>query len=838
MKKSISVLLFLFLIVFSSFGQEQKNILRGKVQDSENNILPGASVIVVGTKYGVNANEDGEYLLDQVPQGKITIQTSYVGYQTRTIDFEVQAGENTLNFNFEKADVKLAGITVTSQKREQQMIDVPITMSVVDARFMEDLNLNELDEIAGFVPGMQVRMQGVDRPSIVVRGLTSDEVSPTAQPRVSVFYNNVPISRTNGASVALFDMQQVEVLKGPQGTLFGRGAQIGAIHYISKKATSDFGGFVNAGFGNYNQKELNGAINIPIIKNKLMVRAAGIYDYQDGYITNTFGGKLNGKNTAAGRFSSSYLPSVNDKIDVVVNYQKDDNPGLGFMSMNYPNTDGSKDPFKYVASLDQGKKLATNRDIFDATLTARHYINENSFWTSTSSYRKIDAFSRWDGDGTAAAAIDMSETDGARQFYQEIRYNYSVKNKLNGSIGASYWNEKASQDYWFSPNEQNLVHLFLNTGYLVTPDGQPYPMATLPNDPQLGQLAGFPLMTDHQETSYNNGLNQALEEFADANYQLTSKLSLTGGIRVSSEWFKLTNQAQMTGGNPATLGFLTGNYPNVFFKSGESKEISESTVSFTWRGGLKYAFSENSSLYAGYAKGRRPEVLQYTSTGEPQVLDPEIVNSYDLGYKTAINQKIWFDLGAFYHDYSNFQTSAWVADATTGEFNYLVKDGGKATAYGAEANIRYSMLKGLQIFGNYAYIHARFADTDADGMKQEYANHQFRLTPDHSFAIGLNARIKITQNLYLFGIPSYVYQTKIFFEDANTAGLEQSAYGLLNFRAGVELPEQRLTVSVWGSNLLDEKYIVSAGNTGSLFGDPTQIPGAPRMFGTKISWKF
>ncbi len=837
MKQLISVLLLLF-IVLTLDAQAQKNSLNGKVQDSDKNILSGASIIIVGTNYGVNANEAGEYLFNQLPAGKITVQASYVGYLTKTIGYEIKPGENQLNFTFEKADNKLDGVTVTSQKREQQVIDVPITMSVINSRFMEDNHIAQLDQLSEFVPGLQIRMQGSDRPSFVIRGLTSDEVSPTAQPRVSVFYNNVPISRTSGAAVELFDMQQIDVLKGPQGTLFGLSSQIGAVHYISQKPSTDFGGFITAGLGNFNQKELGGAINIPIVKNKLLVRAAGAYDYQDGYIKNTFGGNLNGKNTIAGRFSASYLPSAKDKIDLVVNYQNDDTPGLGFMSINYPNTEGSKNPFDYVASLEQGKNLGIQRDIFDASLSARHYINENNFWTSTSSYRKLDAYSRWDGDGTAAAAIDMSEDDGARQFYQEIRYNYSVKNKLNGSIGGSYWNEKASQNYWFSPNDQNMVHLFLNTGYLVTPDGQPYPMTNLPLDPQLGPLGGMPLETNHKEENNSNAVNQAVEGFADASYQLTDKFSLTGGVRVISEWFNLTNSAKMTGGDPSTLGMLSGNYPNLFFKISDEKEINESAVAFTWRGGLKYTINENSNIYAGYSKGRRPKVLQFTSAGEEQVLAPETVNSFDLGFKTAVNQRLWFDLGAFYHDYLDFQTSAWVADATTGEFNYIVKDGGKASAYGAEANFKYAVLKGLQLFGNYAYIHARFADNDVDGVKQEYANNRFRLTPDHSFAIGLNARGEIAKGIFLFATPSYSYKTKIFFEDANTAGLEQAAYGLLNFRGGIELAEQKLTLSFWGNNLLNEKFIVSAGNTGSLFGDPTQIPCAPRMFGTTINWKF
>ena len=857
MKQTLSVFLY-FLFVFTSYGQVVKNnrveqkdqidqerkkdvspvYLRGKILDANNNILPGASIIIVGTKYGVNTNEAGEYLFDQIPTGKLKVQVSFVGLKTITTDFDVQPGQNYLNLTLDNDDIKLDGITVISQKREQQILDVPITMSVIDAIFMEDNNITELDELSEFVPGLQIRMQGTDRPSFVIRGITSDEVSPTAQPRVSVFYNNVPINRSGGAAVELFDMQQVEVLKGPQGTLFGRGAQIGAMHYISKKPTNGFNGFVTAGLGNFKQKEVNGAINIPIIKNKLLVRAAGAYQYRDGYIRNTFGGNLNGKNTVAGRFSARYSPSVKDKIDLVVNYQKDNNPGLGFMSMNYPNTKSSTDPFGYIASLEQGNNLATKKNLFDATIIAKHFNNENNYWTSISSYRKFDTYSRWDGDGTAAAAIDMSENDGASQFFQELRYNYSIKNKLNGSLGGSYWREKASQDYWFSPNEQDMFHLFFNTGSLVTPDGQPFPVTNLPDDPQLGPLAGLPLVTNHQEENNSYAINHALESFFDANYQLFSKLSITAGIRVIGEQFSLTNKAQMTGGSPATLGFLSGNYPNLFFAPGDEKEISESTLAFTYRGGFKYTFNENSNLFAGYSKGRRPKVLQFTSAGEEQVLDAEIVNSFDLGFKTAIKQRLWFDLGAYYYDYLNFQTSAWVADASTGEFNYIIKDGGKASAYGTEINIKYAVLKGLHFWGNYAYIHARFAENDVDGAKQNYANNMFRLTPEYSFAIGLNTRVEIAKDIFLFGYPSYSYKTKIFFEDANTPGLEQGGYGLLNFRGGIELADKNITLAVFGSNILDEKYLVSAGNTGSLFGDPTQIPGAKRMFGAKISWKF
>jgi iron complex outermembrane receptor protein len=526
-KLFLSIFIFSMLI-FSASGQDQKNSLHGKILDINHNTLPGASIIIAETKYGVSANESGEYLFDKLPAGRLKVQVSFVGFKTLTTDFDVQPGENYLDITLESDNINLNGVTVTSQKRDQQILEVPITMSVIDAGFIRDNKITELDVLSEYVPGLQIRMQGTDRPSFVIRGLTSDEVSPAAQPRISVFYNNVPISRANGAAVELFDMQQIDVLKGPQGTLFGRGAQIGAINYISNKPTHNFNGFVSAGIGNFNQKQLEGALNIPVIKDKLLFRVAGIYDYSNGYIRNTFGGTLNGKNTVAGRFSASYLPSKRDKIDFILNYQKDRNPGLGFMSMHYPNTEGSTNPFNYVASLEQGKNLANNRDLFDATMTMKHFFNENNYLTSVSSYRKIGTYTRWDGDGTAAPAIDFKENDGGRQFYQELRENYTISNKLNGSLGTSFWLEKASQNYWFSPNEQSMFHLIFNTGYLVTPDGQPVLVTNLPADPQLGPLAGLPLPTDHQEENNSNAVNKALDGFADANYQLTDKLSITG----------------------------------------------------------------------------------------------------------------------------------------------------------------------------------------------------------------------------------------------------------------------------------------------------------------------
>ncbi|HOI50275.1 MAG TPA: TonB-dependent receptor, partial [Prolixibacteraceae bacterium] len=467
MKKTILIFLLSTMVLAVSAQAKRKDQVKRKYQKAEqvNENLPlvqvhgrvlnvnreplaGASITVPGTRLGVNANADGEYFLTGLPTGKVSIQASFVGYQTKVIDYYLQEGLNDVYFTLDQDDITLEPVMVTSQKREQQALDVPVTMNVIGSSLLEDADIRELAQLSDFVPGLNIRVQTPHRPSFVVRGMTSDEVSPNAQPRVSVYYNNVPTSRGSMALAELYDMERVEVLKGPQGTLFGRGSQIGVIHFLSKRPDQNSGGYLTAGMGDYGMKEIQGAVNIPIAENKLFARAAGIYSYRDGYVENTFGGTLNGKNTIGGRFSLRYLPFYNTKVDLVVNYQKDDEPGVAFMSKKFPNAQGVTDIFKYQASLEQGKNLKNNRDVLGSSLEIKHFRNEHNYLSSITSYYTNSANSRWDGDGTAAPAIDMAETADVKQFTQELRYNFSKGSRTNGSVGASYWREKVDQTYW------------------------------------------------------------------------------------------------------------------------------------------------------------------------------------------------------------------------------------------------------------------------------------------------------------------------------------------------------------------------------------------------------
>ena len=180
-----------------------------------------------------------------------------------------------------------------------------------------------------------MQLQSPNNPGYVIRGVTSDDGDSRSQARVSIFQDGISISRSRASAVELFDLDRIEVVKGPQGTLFGRGAEIGALHIIRKKPVNAAGGEVTLGYGSCNRKLADGFINTPILKDKLFNRFAFTFEDRDGFIKNLSGGDLNGKNTFALRNSTRLFAGEKTMIDLVLDYQRDDYPGTSFKNRQY-----------------------------------------------------------------------------------------------------------------------------------------------------------------------------------------------------------------------------------------------------------------------------------------------------------------------------------------------------------------------------------------------------------------------------------------------------------------------------------------------------------------------
>jgi len=833
-KKLISGLLFLLLFTFSL----KAGSIQGNVKDADNTLLSGVNILIENEGIGTTTNQFGRFTFENLPDGNYQLVFTYVGYKSFNLNLQLQEDEKiSRDIILEEDILNMGSIVVTAQKQSEQIQDVPISMSILDDRFLELNSLVNIDVLEGYVPGFSLNTHSTNRPNYVIRGLTSDAFLASEQPRVSVFFNNIPISRTSGALVELYDMERVEVLKGPQGTLFGRGAQIGAVHYISNKPNQMLHGNVSMGIGDHGQNFYNAMVNVPLTDN-FFARFAATYSKREGFVQNTFGGYLNERNTAAARASLRYISNDKTIIDLFVEYQHDTPGGTAFMSRIYPNQLGQIDVFGGTASFERGSDLGLERNMINTTLSGQHYFNDNLDLTTILSYREHDTDERWDGDGSAGPSLDFYEFIKTDQITFESRLNYKISKRFRGFTGISYWRENVNQTVRFSPNEQNLFFLFFDPQNLVDTRGNPNFIPALPPLPELGPLGGMPLPEYHVEESYQKAVNSALEAFIDGTYQFTNKFNLTLGLRAIADRLSLEGRNQLHDGEPSTLGMITGNYPNVLIKAGDIPQETKNHTSIVGRAVAQYAFFDALNTYIGYSRGRRPHVIQVRADAQTEILDDEKVNSYDFGLKGHISNQFLFDLAAYYYDYSDFQTRAWIADQESGEFQLIIKDGGKAHAYGFESNLQYAFSQYLQVFGNYAYIHARFDDTDNNGNRQDYAGNRFRLTPDHMVSLRLNLTFPVFKAANFYFTPSYIYKSHYYFEDDNTEGLEQPAFGLFHLQSGIYLNSVNLEISIFGYNLLDEQYLVSAGNTGNLFGIPTFVPGNPRRVGVSLKLDF
>jgi outer membrane receptor protein involved in Fe transport len=788
--------------------------------------------------------------------------------------------------------ITLEEVEVSVQKRNQSSLEVPVAVNALSGTDLIKLDVRQFDELSEYIPGMQMQLQSPNNPGYVIRGVTSDDGDSRSQARVSIFQDGISISRSRASAVELFDLDRIEVVKGPQGTLFGRGAEIGALHIIRKKPVNVPGGKVTLGYGSYNRKLAGGFINTPILKDKLLNRFAFTFEDRDGFIKNLSGGDLNGKNTFALRNSTRLFAGSKTMIDLVMDYQRDNYPGTSFKNGQYAPAGGDVSP-NTTADLEQGENLYIKRNLGGGGLFISHDINRTWKFNAISGFRAFNSDESFDADGTASPLLWCSEIEEGRQFSQEFRFNYTGNRNFNGFAGVSYFYENTSQEVPLRINEQALYTAYssklLNGMFASLFSSQDIANVLFPDIPALSngkfnsvanipdiratleqiysQQMGMPLTLEqifaslpaeqrqqligtvdllsnhpinalHEEAYKNTATNHAAEAFADGTWQITPQLGLTAGLRLSYEHQRGTYEAGASQ-QPSILGILSSGSPNLLSAVSDG-EIADSKdyCSVVMRTALNYLIGRN-NLYASVSRGRRPGVVFVLPEGTT-FLSPEIIWSYEAGVKgIVLNGKLNYDLAAYYYDWSHFQSASLRVQEGALIAEYLPDDAGKAHSFGIESSLKYAVLPNLSLFGTYAWIDGKFNDKDENGHEQEYAGHRFRLTPEHSFSLGLDFGYLLRKGQLFYVRPSYSWKSKVYFEDDNDERLTQEGYGLLNCTAGFRFKPSKngktyMEIGVYGKNILNEKYIIDAGNSGNAIGFPTFIAGNPVVFGGQL----
>jgi len=733
-------------------------------------------------------------------------------------------------------------VTVTVQKREQALKDVPVAVSALDAEFLDNLGLDEFDAVARFVPGFEVQEQSPNNPGFVIRGITSDSGEANIEPRIAVFQDGVSISRSRGSIVELFDMERIEVAKGPQPTLFGRGALIGGVNIIQSKAEFDFGGSLEAGIGNFNERYIDAHITGPISGDLLAFRLAGRYRTRDGYVEslNPNEEDFNSQDMSAVRASLAFVPSEGMRLDLILNYQEDSPSGTSFKSGRFAPAPGASTDAWDPANLNTfgnflgGKKLGLERKVFSTTLLGRWDISEVITLNAITGNRSFESLEVFDPDGFGLPLLIFAEDAEGDQFSQEFRLNYDSGDRLRGFAGISYTNEDGRQNVPLTYDERAL-QAFLG-GLIVAPNAPD--VSLLPGINLNPRAGGLRLKPIHNEFFANSGKTEAMDVFADASLDLTERLEVTAGVRFTRE-DKTTGieVGNLNGPSNLTFGgvFVTAPTPAAPNANGRARLTqSDAFEGTTWRLAALYTLTEDWNLFANAARGRRPEVITASTTNAARrfsTLPAEEVDSFEVGAKGAtFGGQLGLDASVFYYDYQNFQSSIVNANGQIVPIN-----AGNASSYGLETQASWTPVEPLAIVASYGFNRARF-DKEVNGTPQQFGGNRLRLSPDHTASIAAVLDIETSLGTLRL-IPSYAWQSQVYFDNTERDLISEEAYGLLNASAELILGNG-FGIEAYVTNALDEEYLIDAGNTGDAFGIPTFIAGTPRFYGLRLKKDF
>ncbi len=744
-------------------------------------------------------------------------------------------------------------ILVTAQKIEQRAVDVPITISAVSGDRIAELGVGDLDELSSYIPGLNIQEQSANNPGIVIRGITSDSGSSQQGPRVTLYYNGIDISRSRGSYQAIYDLERVEVIKGPQATLFGTASAVGAISLTSARPKPGFSGALTGGYGNFDQTLVSGFLNAG--SDRIAGRIAFEWKKRDGYVENLSPRQekeLYAQNQLGVRASLRFTPTEDLTVDLIGTYDRQRNGGTPFVSRRLPTEAGPGNPFGVAnlggsplsAQVLGNDQLGLTRDVYDANLTASWDFADGWNFTTVNGYRKFDSNEVFDADGSAAWFLEFAEDARGWQASHESRFSYRDPN-WRAQFGWNVFVEDNFQRVPFSSEEGTFLQcasalanppapIYADLGCVNAGGAVGAALAT-------GRLTGGRVTQVPYSSEFKNiGQNDAYSMFGDVTWIPVPALELTAGARVLIEQRKsgYTTRVPRPVLNPTAFSLIPGQTDTGGLTFWRQQSYSAVLPRFN----ALFRLSDAVNVYATISKGRRSPVVQLDAqrtTVAPgstrvsprgQLVPEEVVWNYEGGIKGAVGP-VSGSVGVYYQKYDGFQVSVQQANGTS-----ITQSAGTASNLGVEAELNVRPTKWLSLFGNVGYIDGGIDRNNR--FAPQFSGARFRLQPEWQAAGGLTIDAPLSGGMRFFATPSVTYRSRIFFEVPNNRAISQGPVTLVNARAGVSFAEERFELAGFIRNATDEDYLLDAGNTGGGFGIPTFIPAEPRFYGGQITARF
>lgn len=705
-------------------------------------------------------------------------------------------------------------IIVTARKRDENIQDVPISISAFSAADMESRSLNTLSDLGQFITNVsyfQNSQVGSGSASVFIRGVGQLNVHPTRDPGVGIYLDGVFLGRMQGVDLDLTDVARVEVLRGPQGTLFGKNTTGGAINTVTVKPDlEEFSGSAEATVGRFDRIDGALSLNVPLIPGKLAAKLAASSRNRDGYgrQLDFSSGETLVETGSIDRLSSrgSLYWAATEEVHVVLSFDYARHRETGtprkivefidqpttFVAQTYNNfVDPDYGPvFKTTNSFDNFGNGVDGNDL-DAkggSLVLSWNIGELNL-KSISAYRDNDSFVALDPDGSPHRFVHSAINFDFAQFSQELQLSgLAFNDRLNWLTGLFYFEEDNNQD----SISEFAVEVFQATGREVAG-----------NDREL------------TDTS-----SESIAVFGQGTFSINDKLSLTAGARYTDEK-KTYEQSSVASLSGAPL-------PGI-----AKKRASFDAV--TGRVGIEYRLNDDAMVYASLSEGFLSGGINIDTQSAPP-FKPEKLTSYELGLKSDyFDKRLRLNMALFYSDYEDIQFSILRVVPGTVQPIRLIGNAAEARIWGVEIDATVVPVEHMTLSLGIGHINAKYKESDpTSGITTDT---DFARSPKWSATLSGSYQIPLGSFGDFRTYINYSYKSRVEHNIPNNPFFRQSGYGLVNARLTWMAPGEDWEVSVFATNLTDEEYVLATTDFAGLGFIDAQY-AVPREWGISAKWRF
>ncbi|GAA5018498.1 TonB-dependent receptor [Acinetobacter puyangensis] len=700
------------------------------------------------------------------------------GYAQEQISKEV---DKKINTQSQQDVIQLDTVVVTATRREQSLQKVPVAVSIVNGKELDEKQQNSLEAIVKEVPSVNFNATSTNKDSsLFIRGIGTISTSPGVEPSVSTVIDGVVLSRPGQATLDLLDIERVEVLRGPQGTLFGKNSTAGVVNIVTKNPTEKPSGYVDVYFTDDHEQRIKLGASGALIPGVLKANVSALLSNYDGNVYNYHTQQdVNGYRTQGIRSKFEYNPSDNLTLGLSVDYvHKDSTASLGSL-VNSSNADYLQAIAPVVAG-QENRKVNSPQETVDDTnqgisFTADWFLDRHqiSSITALRQWKNVQQpYYNYLPEATTQFALlhDRGEVD-SKQLSQELRIA-SLEDGFVNYVAGVYFSKNDNDE-----KTQRYAHWYDSS---------------------------IQAYDDDYAVAYFGTESRNYAIFGEGTWNLSDRLRLITGLRLTRDELSFYHNRNST--IPSTLE-SRNSIRNAVANSGSTSETGVSG-----RAGVQFDISSDINSYFTYSRGYKgPAYNVYFNMRniDTPVIDPETSNSFELGFKSQwLNNRLRLNLAAFYTEYENFQANFRVVDSGGGISTRLI-NAGEVSTKGLELDSSYQVNENLRLNLAAANIHARidnFKCPPADSACPDVNGKPLPNSPDWKLNAQINQSFPIANNRRIELSSQYAWQSKIQFDIGQNEQTIQPSYGIWNASIALADTASDWRVAFLVRNVLDKSY--------------------------------